>query len=126
MKQAKLVFTENGTEVNNIDEISANSLLYISTGEPFFRNTDKGQPHQEGISVSVLGTGGVGKSAITLRFVRDFFAKDWDPTIEDAYKKAVDVDGKPCKLEILDTAGQDVCLFLSFTDLIYFIYNKKK
>lgn len=109
-----MVYSENGAEVNNIDEISANSLLYISQGEPFFRSSgnDKSAAAAallETYSVSVLGTGGVGKSAITLRFVRDFFAKDWDPTIEDAYKKTVDVDSKPCKLEILDTAGQDVC-----------------
>jgi len=57
--------------------------------------------------VSVLGCGGVGKSALTLRFVRDFFVKDWDPTIEDAYRKTVEVDGQLCILEVLDTAGQD-------------------
>ena len=33
--------------------------------------------------------------------------QDWDPTIEDAYRKAVDVDDKLCMLEILDTAGQE-------------------
>lgn len=55
----------------------------------------------------MLGSGGVGKSALTLRFVRDYFVKDWDPTIEDAYRKTLDVDEKLCMLEILDTAGQD-------------------
>jgi small GTP-binding protein len=39
--------------------------------------------------------------------VRDFFVDHWDPTIEDAYRKAVDVDATQCQLEILDTAGQD-------------------
>lgn len=58
--------------------------------------------------MSVLGSGGVGKSALTLRFVRDYFVKDWDPTIEDAYRKAITVDDGLCMLEILDTAGQDV------------------
>lgn len=58
--------------------------------------------------MSVLGSGGVGKSALTLRFVRDYFAKDWDPTIEDAYRKSITVDEGLCMLEILDTAGQDV------------------
>jgi len=108
IKHAKIVFSENGAEVNNIDEISANSLLYISQGEPFFRGGDVSSSFIESYSISVLGTASVGKSAITLRYVRDFFAKDWDPTIEDAYKKTVEIDGKPCKLEILDTAGQDV------------------
>lgn len=34
------------------------------------------------IKLAVLGAGGVGKSALTLRYVRDFFVTDWDPTIE--------------------------------------------
>lgn len=65
---------------------------------------------QETFHLSVLGSGGVGKSALTLRFVRDYFVKDWDPTIEDAYRKAITVDDNLCMLEILDTAGQDVRL----------------
>jgi GTPase KRas protein len=39
----------------------------------------------------------------------------WDPTIEDAYRKTVDVDDILCMLEILDTAGQDVRLRAGFT-----------
>ena len=34
------------------------------------------------IKLAVPGAGGVGKSALTLRYVRDFFVTDWDPTIE--------------------------------------------
>lgn len=60
------------------------------------------------MNISVLGSGGVGKSAVTLRFVREYFVKDWDPTIEDAYRKPVNIDDDSCMLEILDTAGQDV------------------
>ena len=78
-------------------------MLLLSAGEPFHR----AQAAQDVIKLSVLGTGGVGKSAITLRYVRDRFVEDWDPTIEDAYRKTVDVDGSICTLEILDTAGQD-------------------
>lgn len=32
----------------------------------------------------------------------------WDPTIEDAYRKSVDVDDDVYTLDIVDTAGQDV------------------
>ena len=34
----------------------------------------------------VLGNGGVGKSAITLRFVQARFQEEYEPTIEDAYR----------------------------------------
>eukprot|EP00731_Ephydatia_muelleri_P017334 Em0010g432a len=55
----------------------------------------------------VLGSGGVGKSALTVQFVQGIFVKKYDPTIEDSYVKQVEVDGVQCMLEILDTAGQD-------------------
>ncbi|KAH3732975.1 Ras GTPase [Pelomyxa schiedti] len=55
----------------------------------------------------VLGSGGVGKSAITVQFVQGIFVEKYDPTIEDSYRKQIDVDGEACMLEILDTAGTE-------------------
>ncbi|KAG8213173.1 small GTPase superfamily [Butyriboletus roseoflavus] len=57
--------------------------------------------------VVVLGAGGVGKSALTVRFVQDIFLEDYDPTIEEAYRRIVDVDGVKTSLEVLDTAGAE-------------------
>jgi small GTP-binding protein len=54
-----------------------------------------------------MGSGGVGKSAITIRFVNRHFEAKYDPTIEDRYQKVIDYQGVPCVLEILDTAGQE-------------------
>lgn len=54
-----------------------------------------------------MGSGGVGKSAITIRFVNRHFEAKYDPTIEDRYQKVIDHQGVPCVLEILDTAGQE-------------------
>ena len=59
----------------------------------------------EEYKIVVLGSGGVGKSALTIQFVQGFFVDKYDPTIEDSYRKQVVVDGKQCILEILDTAG---------------------
>eukprot|EP00483_Globobulimina_turgida_P001116 UN01118 len=54
-----------------------------------------------------MGAGAVGKSAITLRFIQGHFVENYDPTIEDAYRKQVDVDGNQLLIDILDTAGQE-------------------
>lgn len=55
----------------------------------------------------IVGAGGVGKSALTVQFVQNLFVEKYDPTIEDSYRKQVDIDGESCMLEILDTAGQE-------------------
>merc|ERR1711992_290369 len=57
--------------------------------------------------IVVLGSGGVGKSALTVQFVQGIFVEKYDPTIEDSYRKVVEVDGNQCMLEILDTAGTE-------------------
>jgi len=55
----------------------------------------------------IVGAGGVGKSAITVRFVQGNFIEKYDPTIEDSYRKQLDVDGVACMLDVMDTAGQE-------------------
>jgi len=57
--------------------------------------------------IVVLGSGGVGKSALTLRLISNEFATEYDPTIEDSYRKQVTIDNKPALLDVLDTAGQE-------------------
>lgn len=57
--------------------------------------------------IVVVGSGGVGKSAITVQFIQGTFVEKYDPTIEDSYRKQVEVDQKACLLDILDTAGQE-------------------
>eukprot|EP01103_Thecamoeba_quadrilineata_P018055 TRINITY_DN667_c0_g1_i1.p1 TRINITY_DN667_c0_g1~~TRINITY_DN667_c0_g1_i1.p1 ORF type:complete len:188 (-),score=37.31 TRINITY_DN667_c0_g1_i1:99-662(-) len=55
----------------------------------------------------VIGGGGVGKSALTIQFTQQHFINDYDPTIEDSYRKQVTIDQESCLLDILDTAGQE-------------------
>jgi len=57
--------------------------------------------------IVVLGSGGVGKSALTVQFVQGIFVEKYDPTIEDSYRKQVEIDGQQCMMEILDTAGTE-------------------
>lgn len=53
----------------------------------------------------VLGAGGVGKSCLTVQFVQGVYLDTYDPTIEDSYRKTIEIDNKVFDLEILDTAG---------------------
>ncbi|KAF9438014.1 Ras- protein Rap-1b, partial [Entomortierella beljakovae] len=43
----------------------------------------------------------------TVQFVQSVFVERYDPTIEDSYRKQVEVGGQQCMLEILDTAGTE-------------------
>ncbi|EJD06477.1 uncharacterized protein FOMMEDRAFT_131416 [Fomitiporia mediterranea MF3/22] len=63
----------------------------------------------------VLGAGGVGKSALTCRFIRDVFVDTYDPTIEEEYSREFNVDGEWTKLEVLDTAGAEQ--FTAFNEM---------
>jgi GTPase KRas protein len=58
--------------------------------------------------VSVMGKDRVGKSALTVRFVSRQFITEYDPTIEDSYRKTIRMPGakKDHLIELLDTAGQ--------------------
>lgn len=55
----------------------------------------------------VVGSGGVGKSALVIQIVQNHFVDEYDPTIEDSYRKQVVIDNETCLLDILDTAGQE-------------------
>ena len=55
----------------------------------------------------VVGGGGVGKSALTIQFILNHFVQEYDPTIEDSYRKQVVIDDETCLLDVLDTAGQE-------------------
>ena len=49
----------------------------------------------------------MGKSALTIQLIQNHFVDEYDPTIEDSYRKQVVIDGETCLLNILDTAGQE-------------------
>nr|XP_019012230.1 uncharacterized protein I206_03075 [Kwoniella pini CBS 10737]OCF51011.1 hypothetical protein I206_03075 [Kwoniella pini CBS 10737] len=66
---------------------------------------------------AVMGSGGVGKSAITVRFINGSYLEWYDPTIEDSYRKQFNVDNQPCLLEILDT-GEILCQRDSFEEVL--------
>ncbi|THH16406.1 hypothetical protein EUX98_g9304 [Antrodiella citrinella] len=55
----------------------------------------------------VVGGGGVGKSCLTIQFIQSHFVEEYDPTIEDSYRKQCVIDEEVALLDVLDTAGQE-------------------
>ncbi|KAJ5070009.1 ras gtpase [Anaeramoeba ignava] len=80
------------------------------------------------IKVGLFGSGGVGKSTIAIRFSKDIFVEDYDPTIEDEYKKENDLNNKKILFYILDTAPQEEHYdpfprYVQYTDIFVLIYS---
>ena len=55
--------------------------------------------------IVVVGGGGVGKSALTIQFIQSQFVDEYDPTIEDSYRKQCVIDGETAYLDVLDTGN---------------------
>jgi len=109
--RGKKAYLEDGGEIDDVGLIRDGESVFISSGEPFHglgSSKNKTPAAQCPLySIAVMGPGSVGKSAMTLQYVQGVFVTDYDPTIEDAYRKNTAVDGQPCLLDILDTAGQE-------------------
>lgn len=57
-------------------------------------------------NVVVLGAGGVGKTSLVARFVKNEFPEIHNPTVEDLYEKPIHLrKGVSAFLQVLDTAG---------------------
>ncbi|RVE42246.1 hypothetical protein evm_013105 [Chilo suppressalis] len=59
------------------------------------------------IKCVLVGDGAVGKSSLIAAYAQDTFREEYVPTAYDTFNVAVDVDDRPVRLEICDTAGQD-------------------
>jgi len=59
------------------------------------------------LTITVLGTGGVGKTAFTIQYVQGSFMEAYDPTIANTFTKSIVVGSTPLRLDINDTAGTD-------------------
>ncbi|KAL9647617.1 hypothetical protein ABK040_006973 [Willaertia magna] len=72
----------------------------------------KNKENLKTLYLAVIGQGGCGKSTLVLKFVQNILISDYDPTIEDAYRKHYKFNNESYLLEILDTAGQEEYLAL--------------
>lgn len=56
----------------------------------------------------IVGDGGVGKTAIIVRYTQNTFTKDYEPTLTDSYETSIMTSNdNVVKIEIDDTAGQE-------------------
>ncbi|KAJ6236659.1 ras-like protein [Anaeramoeba flamelloides] len=57
--------------------------------------------------IIIVGRGGVGKTALMVRFVQNTFIEEYDPTIEEEYRRQIVIDEETYTLDILDTGGNE-------------------
>ncbi|EDO49163.1 predicted protein [Nematostella vectensis] len=94
------------------------------------RRRRSGQSHQNtirNIRAVVLGKDGVGKSALTVRFLTRRFIGEYDNTLEATYRHHLIVDGQFISLDIMDTAGKNsvekMSTCLTFAELFFIVYS---
>jgi GTPase KRas protein len=79
--------------------------------------------------VAIMGAGGVGKSALTIMFQKQEWSADFDPTIEDSYRKTLTIDGETVVLNLIDSAGHEQynpngdLQVLNFADAFILVYS---
>jgi len=119
---AKRVYKGNGTEVTDLFSVDNNDVLYVSQGEEFMAKKTTYSMASDSIGeetkaspgkavptykVVIMGSTGVGKSAITFRYTKKKFVSDYVPTIEDEHTTKLEIDAKLREISILDTAGSE-------------------
>mmetsp|Transcript_26311 Transcript_26311/g.47166 ORF Transcript_26311/g.47166 Transcript_26311/m.47166 type:complete len:191 (-) Transcript_26311:29-601(-) len=55
--------------------------------------------------LALCGAASVGKTSLCMKFVQDRFNSDYVPTVEDHFRKVIQIESRPYMIEIIDTAG---------------------
>jgi len=72
------------------------------------RNCDISQKrHNNIIKMCLLGDSGVGKSPFVIQFTQNHYVDEYDPTIEDSYRKQIEYQDRVLLLDMLDTCGME-------------------
>ncbi|PRP77265.1 hypothetical protein PROFUN_14477 [Planoprotostelium fungivorum] len=98
-----------GQKILNVSEANnpGNSSALVESSLSLQRTVTASALSTMEVKLAVIGGGGVGKSAVTVRYLQNHFVEHYDPTIEDSYRKQTVIDQNAYLLDILDTAGQD-------------------
>ncbi|XP_068746890.1 ras-related and estrogen-regulated growth inhibitor-like isoform X2 [Montipora capricornis] len=99
------------------------------SGRQVMKNRRKlsSQAGPRNIRIAVLGQDGVGKTALTVRFLTRRFIGEYDQTLETTTRHHVDVDGEFVALDILDTAGKNtdekLDYIIGYADIFLVLYS---
>ncbi|KAL9647519.1 hypothetical protein ABK040_006878 [Willaertia magna] len=91
-------------ERNNYKSIYSYLKQYFKSDE-HYQKQHKNNKNPLKHKITMFGDAFVGKSSITIKFVKNIFVDEYDPTIEDWHQKLIVVDGINYSLSVLDTVG---------------------
>ncbi|XP_033750024.1 ras-like protein family member 12 isoform X1 [Pecten maximus] len=77
-------------------------------------------------NIVLLGELGVGKSALTVKYITRRFIMEYDPNIEDTYTKHEDIDGTEMCIHVMDTYDKedsDPLRYLRWADGFMVVYG---
>ncbi|CAG2233848.1 RASL12 [Mytilus edulis] len=77
-------------------------------------------------NIVLLGQIGVGKSALTVKYITRRFIMEYDPNIEDTYTKHEDLDGTEISVHIMDTCDKETSdqnRYLRWADAFIIVYS---
>ncbi|XP_077572939.1 ras-like protein family member 11B [Stigmatopora nigra] len=91
-------------------------------------------PANRAIKIVVIGAGGVGKTALVVRFLTRRFIGDYERNAGNLYSREVQVDGEQVSLQVQDTPGVEisnngavlpdhVSCFLQWADAVVLVYS---
>nr|XP_054751456.1 ras-like protein rasS [Lytechinus pictus] len=112
--------------VQNMQKGKDRSVTFASSIKTFDNqnNMVRNEKTSNRFRLVLLGEDGVGKSAISVRFLCGRYLHEYDPTLESCHEKTEIIDGRQTKIELYDTANQAPLIdYLTDADAILYVYS---